>query len=275
MTIRTPGAVVVAIASALLLCGSFTAPIASADDPLGPIRATVKGDRSRTDCPAFTYSQALEDLAQTAVRPGDVRGGDLSSYPGKAKLIIGYGDPQAQAINEAYKSGAGDLIGNCDYTEFGVGFQRDENLETDSVAIVFGTPAKATPTPTPTPDPSATLTPTPATRTCPAGSPTPTVPAFGTCAAPTNQVKVSVVRGNQWTVNVTNASSIAGKCTFTANGPGGSLSNKSFDIAANGSANFPIGTPLPLFTYKVVTSCHGTFDGKDVEFGHDEQKVSF
>ena len=259
-----------AVVGATLLSGAGAMPTANADDPLGPIRGTVNGDRSRTGCAAFTYSQTLEDLAQTAVRPGDPRGGDLSGYPGRAKLIIGYGDPQAQAINEAYKSGAGDLIGNCSYTEFGVGFQRNENLETDSVSLVFGTPV----TVTPAPDTSATLTPTPASRTCPAGSPTPTVPAFGTCAPPTNQVSVKVVKGLQWTVDVTNASSIVGKCTFTANGPGGSLSNRTFDLAANGSTTFPIGTPLPFATYRVVTSCHGTFDGKDVEFGHDEQDVS-
>jgi hypothetical protein len=275
MTARTLASI--AIASALvgasLLSGALPTPIANADDPLGPIRSAVKGDRSRTACNAFNYSQELEDLAQTAVRPGDPRGGDLSGYRGKAKLIIGYGDPQAQAINEAYKSGAGNLISDCSYTDFGVGFQRDENLETDSVSIVFGTPNKA-----PAPPPAAstsdpTLTPTPASRQCPAGSPTPTVSAFGTCAAPTNQVSVTVVRANQWSVNVTNAANIAGKCTFTANGLGGGLSNKSFDIAANGSTTFPIKTPLPLVNYHVVTSCHGTFDGKDVEFGHNEQDV--
>lgn len=277
MTVRRAALIGVATSSivgASLLSGALASPIATADDPLAPIRSTVNGDRSRTACPAFAYSQQLEDLAQTAIRPGDRRGGDLSAYNGRAKLVTGYGDPQAQAINEAYKSGAGNLIGNCDYVEFGVGFQRDEDLETDTVSIVFGIPATVKPAPNPASDTGATLVPIPATRPCPAGSSTPTVPAFGACAPPTNKVSVSVVRGLQWTVTATNAANIVGKCTFTADGPGGGLSDRSFDLAANGSATFPIGTPLPFVTYRVVTSCHGTFEGKDVEFGHDEQNVS-
>jgi hypothetical protein len=84
MTTRTPVAIVMAIAfvGASVLSGTLATPIANADDPLAPIRGTVNGDRSRTGCPAFTYSQELEDLAQTAVRPGDVRGGDLSGRYG-------------------------------------------------------------------------------------------------------------------------------------------------------------------------------------------------
>jgi hypothetical protein len=277
MTTRTPVAIVMATAfvGASVLSGTLATPIANADDPLAPIRGTVNGDRSRTACPAFTYSPVLEDLAQTAVRPGDTRGGDLSRYNGKAKLSTGWGDPQAAAINDAYKNGAGPLISDCSYTEFGVGFHRNESSEYDSVSIVFGTPDKAAAPPAAAPAPDPTLVPTPASRQCPAGSPTPTVGAFETCAPPTNQVSVSVVRGPQWTVNVTNAANIAGKCTFTANGLGGGLSNRSFELAPNGSASFPIGTPLPFVTYHVVTSCHGTFDGKDVEFGHNEQNVAF
>ncbi|CAN5521190.1 hypothetical protein BH09ACT8_BH09ACT8_50120 [soil metagenome] len=252
----------------------FAAPIANADDPLGPIRSTVNGDRSATGCPAFVYSKVLEDLAQTAVRPGDPRGGDLSGYNGKARLTTGWGDPQAAAINDAYKKGAGALISNCDYTEFGVGFHRNDSLEYDAVSIVFGVPAQAAAPPVPTPAADPSLTPTPASRQCPAGSPTPTVPAFGICAPPTDKVSVSFVKGVSWTVNVTNASNIAGKCTYMANGLGGSLGNRSFDIAANGSASFQVPAPLLFVTYHVVTSCHGTFDGKDVEFGHNEQDVT-
>lgn len=255
-----------------LLSGFLALPIANADDPLGPIRGAVNGDRSKTACQALAYSQVLEDLAQTAIRPGDARGGDLSGYNGKAKLFVGWGDPQAQAISDTYKKGAGGAISNCGYTEFGVGFYRNEKTEYDAVSIVFGTPDKAAAAPAP--EPEAPLVPVPATRQCPAGSPTPTVGAFETCAPPTNQVSVSVVRGFTWTVNVTNAANIAGKCTFTADGLGGKLSNTSFDLAANGSKSFGIGTPLPLVNYHLVTSCHGTFDGKDVEFGHNEQDVS-
>lgn len=275
MTMRTP--VLVGITSAMvgasLLAGSLVSPIANADDPLAPIRAAVYGDRSRTGCPQLAYSQVLEELAQSAVRPGDRRGGDLSGYRGKAKLTMGWGDPQAAAINDTYKAGAGDLIGTCDYTEFGVGFHRDEDSEYDSVSIVFGVPAQAPP-----PAPAPVPVPASASVQCPAGSPTATVPAGQTCApvaAPTDKVSVTFVRGRiAWTVNVTNAANIAGRCTFTPNGPGGGLSNRSFDIAANGSSSFEVPPPLRFATYRVVTSCHGTFNGIDVEFGHDEQNVS-
>jgi hypothetical protein len=266
-------AAVTALLCASMLPGVLTMPTAHADDPLGPIRATVNGDRARSGCPTLTYSPLLEELAQRAVRPNDVRGGDYRAYNGTAKLAVGWGDPQAAAINSAYRTGAGDMINDCGYTEFGVGFYRYEDSETDNVSILFGVPAPAAAPPA-APAPEVTLTPTPASRQCPAGSPTPTVGAFETCTPPTNQVSVSVVKGLEWTVKVTNASSIAGKCTFTVDGPGGGLSNRSFDIGANGSASFSIRTPLPFVTYNVVTSCHGTFDGKDVEFGHNEQKVS-
>jgi hypothetical protein len=249
-------------------------PLAHADDPLAPIRAAVNGDRSRTACPALTYNGLLESAAQEAVRPGSLSDGGLATYKGKTKATVGWGDPQAAAINTAYRNGASDLISNCEYTEFGVGFFRDERAEWDSVAIVFGAPAKAAPPPAATPTPDPVLTPIPATRQCPAGSPTPTVGAFETCAPPTNQVSVSFVKGLMWTVNATNASNISGKCTFTVDGPGGGLSDRAFDISANGSASFQVSPPLPFATYTVVTSCRGTFDGKDVEFGHNEQKVS-
>ncbi|MGB5150870.1 MAG: hypothetical protein WBN99_13155 [Mycobacterium sp.] len=84
---------------------------------------------------------------------------------------------------------------------------------------------------------------------------------------------MSFVRGLTWTVKGTNSSNIAGKCTYTANGPGGGLGNRAFDIGANGSASFQVPAPLPFVTYHVVTSCHGTFNGTDVELGHDEQDV--
>ena len=271
MTKRT--AVSIAVVGASLLWGALASPVASADDPLGPIRGAVNGDRTRTACPAFAYSQVLEDLAQAAVRPGDRTGGDLSAYNGTAKLTIGWGDPQAAAINDAYQKGAGQLIGNCSYTEFGVGFHRDESLEYDSVSIVFGTPAKAAPPPAPNPDP----VPTPAVQQCPAGSPTPTVPASGTCAPvppPKDAVRVSFVKGFQWTVNVTSTADIAGKCTYVATNPLLPGANRSFDIAPKGSASFTVLAPPPLSTYHVVVSCTGPFNGATVEFGRVEQDVS-
>lgn len=155
---------------------------------------------------ALTYNDKLERGAQTAVHPGDPSGGEVYGYNSRVKLIVGWGDPQAAAINDAYHKGAGGLISNCDFTEFGVGFYRDESLEWDSVSIYFGAPSAAPPASTPV------VTPAPAGKQCPVGSPTPTVGIHETCAAPTNQVSVSFVKGLMWTVNATNASNIAGKC---------------------------------------------------------------
>ena len=45
------------------------------------------------------------------------------------KLIVGWGDPEAAAVNDAYHKGASGLISNCDFTEFGVGFYRNESLD--------------------------------------------------------------------------------------------------------------------------------------------------
>ena len=247
----------IALAGASLLSVALVTPSANADDPLGPIRGTVNGDRSRTGCPAYTYSQVLEDLAQTAIRYGDTRGGDLSAYPGKAKLVIGCGDPQAAAINDTYKNGAGPLINDCGYTEFGVGFQRDEDSEYDTVSIVFGAPAKA---------PPAAAAPAPA----PVPAPAPNPPKV----APTNAVTVSFDKGFQWTVNVTSTADIAGACTYAATNPVLPGSNRNFNIGPRGTASFTVLAPPPLSTYHVVVSCRGTFEGKDVEFGHVERDVS-
>jgi hypothetical protein len=273
---RTP----ISIAMAMVFLGASmlsasAMPVAHADDPLGPIRAAVDGDRARTGCPHFTYSSALEAIAQAKVRLEAPAGG----YNGNTQVFYGFGDPQAAAINQAYKQGAGDAISNCNYTEFGVGFLREDNLGADgfdSVTIVLGTPATAKP-PMTTPISSPTLVPTPAVQQCPAGSPTPTVPAFGTCAPvppPTDKVSVSFDRGFQWTVNVTSTADIQGKCTYAATNPVLPGSNKNFDIGPKGSASFTVLAPPPFSTYHVVVSCSGPFDGKNVEFGHVEQDVS-
>lgn len=276
MTLRVSVALAIASVGASMLSGMLAMPVAHADDPLAPIKAAVNGDRYRTGCSALTYNSALENAAQFYVRsdvftPRTTENG----YNGETRVFMGLGDPQAAAISGAYDGGAGGLISNCDYTDFGVGFLRvEDRYLADAVAIVFGKPATVAPPPVAAPVPDPVLTPVPATRKCPTGSPTPTVGAFETCAPPTNQVSVSFVKGLTWTVNVANTSNIAGTCTFTSNGLGGGLSNRTFDLGANGSASFQVAPPLPFATYNVVTSCRGTFDGKDVEFGHNEQKVS-
>lgn len=254
--------IVASIALAAVVVSTLAMPGVHADDPLGPIRGAVNGDRSRTACPPLGYSQALEDAAQSRARFQVPAGFQPPAYNGKTTDFMGIGDPQADAINRAYQRGAGAVISECSYTEFGVGFVRDPDIERDRVVIVFGTPAKPQPTPTPTPAP---VTGTGTSRP-------PVGPHFG--EPPTDAVRVTFAKGLTWTVTATNSSELAGTCTYTASGPGGGLGNRTFDIAANGSASFQVPAPLPFAKYHVVTSCHGTFNGKDVEFGHDEQDVS-
>jgi hypothetical protein len=277
MAMTRPWATTVAttLLGACMLIGTAVAtPPAGADDALAPIKATVNGDRSRTGCSTLTYNGALEAAAQALARADRYQPQtQAAGYAGKTRMFEGVGDPQASAINGAYRGGAGEVINDCDYTDFGVGFIRNDSTEWDTVVLVFGAPHSVAAS-----SASAAATPTPAPISCPPGSPTPTVPAGGTCAEvppPVNKVSVSFIKGGpSWTVNVTNAANLAGTCTFTPNGPGGGLSNKTFDLAASGSVSFSVPPPLPFATYHVVTSCHGTFNGKTVEFGHDEQDIS-
>ncbi|MCB9438762.1 MAG: hypothetical protein H6523_00710 [Mycolicibacterium sp.] len=104
-------------------------------------------------------------------------------------------------------------------------------------------------------------------------------PATGSPApvkvAPTDAVHLTFDRSPlTWTANVTNSADLAGNCTYKATNPLLPGVNKSFNIAPKGTASFSVLAPPALSTYHVVVSCHGTFDGKDVEFGHEEQDVS-
>ncbi|HEY7051984.1 MAG TPA: hypothetical protein VH496_07590 [Mycobacterium sp.] len=95
--------------------------------------------------------------------------------------------------------------------------------------------------------------------------------------APTNKVTVSFNIGiPTTTVNVKNDAEIGGNCTYKATSNNGTPgANKSFTIAPNGTASFTVISPLLLTVYHTVTSCIGTFNGQSVEFGHDEQDVTF
>ncbi|PEG33604.1 hypothetical protein CQY20_29905 [Mycolicibacterium agri] len=127
-------------------------------------------------------------------------------------------------------------------------------------------PAAPPPPPPPPPQPVK----------CPVGSPVPEVPAGQTCPAPKDAIRVTFTRAPlQWTVSVTNSADIGGNCTYNAtanNGTPGASNN--FTIAPKGTANFNVPAPAPFTTYRVVTSCTGTYDGKQIEFGRDEQNVS-
>jgi len=277
MSIRTSLSIAVASAfvGASLLSGTLTTPIANADDPLGPIIAAITTYRAKTQCSRLTYNPVLEDAAQRYARSENPQDGQPRNYDGGWAAYLGTGDPQDSALLSAYGGGARDAIINCGYREFGVGFIRHDDRSVDVVTIVFGTPTSPVVTPK-IPDPAPAPQPVPPTQ-CPVGSPTPTVPAGQTCAPeppPKDKVTVSFDKGFQWTVNVTSTADIAGKCTYAATNPVLPGSNKNFNIAPRGSASFTVLAPPPFSTYHVVVSCSGTFNGKNVEFGHVEQDVS-
>lgn len=240
--------------------GAVVVPAAHADDPLAPIRASVNTERARTVCPALTYSGALEAAAQALVRAAGKNAFQVTGYNGTTVKTWGFGDPQAAAINATYRNGAGQTISNCTFSEFGVGFIRDDENEEDTVGIVFGAPTGVQPSPTGSPTP--TLTPVPAAE-----------PLTPPKVAPTNAIQVSFDRGLQWTVNVTSAADIPGACTYSATNPLLPGTNRSFTIDPKGTTSFTVLAPPPLSVYRVVVACSGPFDGRTVEFGRFERDV--
>ncbi|MDN4521628.1 hypothetical protein JN086_10970 [Mycolicibacterium austroafricanum] len=275
------------VAAGLLLASFMAAPVAHAD-VLADLRGTVTADRLKygPSCPPLRYNNVLQDIgfAQGQFVPDTAKSqGMIASYPGEVRSFIGVGDPMAAARTNAYEKGAGSLIGNCAWTEYGVSFIRYEPTETDWVGIVFGKPSGVTTPPSGpgTPgggqDPAPAGTPAPPQmKACPPGGLKPEVPAGEQCPAPANAVRVSFVRAPfQWTVNVKNNAGIGGSCSYDARSTSGATgASREFDIDPNGSTTFQVPAPLPFTTYHVVTSCTGSYDGRQVEFGHDEQDVS-
>jgi hypothetical protein len=285
---------------------SVLAPSAHAD-PLDDLRGTVTSDRLKYGpaCPPLKYNQTLQDIGfaqgQFIPDPPARLNGLIASYNGEVRSFIGTGNRQSQSTTDAYKKGAGSLIGNCDWTEYGVSFIRYEPTETDWVGIIMGKPRTGggqSGGPGPSGPPAGQNNPAPVqcgpddqTPTvpagqqckakpkppvsCPPGGPKTEVPFGQTCPAPTNQVTVTFDRGFlTWTVNVKNNAGIGGSCTYRATDNGGGLgASNDFDIDANGTASFDVPAPVVTRKYKVVTSCTGTYDGKQVEFGHNEQTV--
>jgi hypothetical protein len=103
-------------------------------------------------------------------------------------------------------------------------------------------------------------------------------PAAPVAAVPSNAVQVNINKvGANVNVVVTNTAALSGQCTYVANptnDPVLPTVNKNFNILAGGSQTLTLLAPPPLSTYHVVVSCHGTFNGQSVEFGHVEQDVS-
>ena len=274
-----------ALASTLMVAslssGVLASPIANADDPLAPIISEVILYRSTTECPRLTYSTALEEAAQRYAR-SERREDARPLYNGTSFAFLGSGDPQNAAILSAFVRGARNSVSDCSNIDFGVGFIRHEDREVDVVTIVFGQPSRsegtaAAPEAGPVPQP---VPPVP----CPAGSPTPTVPAGGTCAPgppSTNSVTMAVSGASFGKIDVTltNSADVDASCAYTAtpvSNPLGILPtiNRTVAVKAKGTATLNENSPPPLSTYRLTVSCTGNFNGKSVGLGNPGRDVS-
>jgi hypothetical protein len=131
-----------AIAAAVagsVLAAVVAAPIAHADSLQNVIDAVNK-DRAAAHCPQLTYNPVLQQAAEAYANSENTADSRPGNYNGQVFPYLGSGDPQAAAINSAYRSGAGATLSLCKYTEFGVGFVRHEDRSVDVVTIVFGIP---------------------------------------------------------------------------------------------------------------------------------------
>ena len=288
--------------AALAVPLAMVIPVAQADT-IADIRGIVARDRANSGCPDMKYNQTLQDIAFAQAdyipAPPATIDGLKASYNGAVTTVaVGDGDPMDAALTAAYERGGGAAIGNCSNTEFGVSFRRNDNYDPeDLVGLVFGTPSQTAKSPAegqgpaqapdvpkpdvvcnPETDESATVPAgqqckTKAAVQCPPGGPQTSVPAGQKCPPPANAVKVTFNRGfGTWGVNVKNNAGIGGSCTYTATSQNGLPGrDEAFDIAANGTHSFNVVAPVGK--YDVVTSCTGTYDGAQVEFGRDVQTV--
>ncbi|MDT5003860.1 MAG: hypothetical protein QOJ24_1036 [Mycobacterium sp.] len=296
------------IIAALAVPLAMVIPVAQAD-PIADIRGQVAGNRGAS-CPnGLNYNQTLQDIAFAVSAPipdPPARiDGLKAQYGGEVVTFNAAGDHQAHVVNKTYQAGAGPAIGDCSMTDFGVAFIRneayggdgDDDFGPDFVGIVLGKKAAApagggqsgsspaqqdVPKPdvvcNPETDESATV---PAGQqckpkapvACPPGGPQTSVPAGQKCPPPANAVKVTFNRGfGTWGVNVKNNAGIGGSCTYTATSQNGLPGrDEAFEIAPNGTHSFDVLAPVGK--YDVVTSCTGTYDGQQVEFGRDVQTV--
>jgi hypothetical protein len=275
-----------AFVGASVLSGLVAMPLAHATE-LDDIAAVVKGNRPAT-CPPLVYNGALEGAAQAYARSENPVDGQPGGYDGKTLAFLGSGDPQAAAVNSAFSRGAGGLVTNCDYTDFGVGFiryedgqplgagnRRGDDLTIDVVTIVFGAPPKAAPK---APDVPVTpqTTPCEGSAPVPVGTPCPVVAKVEEPPSP-NSITMEVRKAGSGKVDVafTNSSKVAGKCDYVATAtsfdPLNLLPtvNESVDVKANGTGVIRgLTDPRPLgLRYHLEATCTGDFNGGSVPLG--------
>jgi len=138
-------AIAIAVAGSVLTA-VVGAPIAHADpdpfaDPRLNIYYAVNNDLGAAGCNT-AENRPLEDAAQAYAASENPADGRPANYNGNTAAFLGSGDPQAAAINSAYRNGAGAAIQHCQFSQVGVGFLRKDHGHgaVDVVTIVFGTP---------------------------------------------------------------------------------------------------------------------------------------
>lgn len=284
--IRMHAALLLGVTAGLVLA---TSPAANAT-PLDDQNRTITIDRAKYGgaCSPLNVNGTLESMAQDAVASfrGDGTFGvaagdpDASRYTGEIRSFVGYGDPQAAALTAAYEQGAGPMLSNCEFLEFGSGFKRDSGE--DAVMIIFGKPAAAAPE---VPDaPEAPAVPeapaaVPPTQ-CPEGSTTSTVVPPARCEPPKNKVRLNITRdGINAVVAITNSSALPAECDYTATRTAGFLGpesvNESVSVGPGSTGNID-GLLWPALgsSYRATAKCTATYDGGEVVIGESTQNVN-
>jgi hypothetical protein len=94
---------------------------------------------------------------------------------------------------------------------------------------------------------------------------------------PVDQTRVLIVpQGLSVKVVVEDLSNLATRCTYRADPVDNFLLppvSRDFSMSPRGRQEFTFLAPPIGSTYHLVTSCHGTFNGQDVEVGHVEQDL--
>ena len=186
-------------------------------------------------------------------------------------MFFGGGDPEINAISEAIGS-SGNSLKDCKYKDFGVGFDRIDQVESDKVAIVLGEPAAAPAPAAPPPFNAATvpvLPPPPHNAaTVPALPPPPP-------ALVTNAITLSFGPAHlgSITATVTNSSDLTAKCTYDASGI--TKTHRDFTVGPHGSTDLTFNGVNTGTSYHVVVSCHDASGKQTQEIGHAETDVTF